>query len=443
MKTVWLILLWPAVLFGQMPQLLWGPVVGHAAHREVMFSFGFSDALQNAALEELKVTSEPPVSGLSWRRVPVNNQAVLKLAVENLEPGKAYSFTFLLKDKELTHPVTVKTAPLYAGWMQADPPDYTFLAGSCFYLNDPPYDRPGRPYGQNSDIIGTMAATRADFNLLLGDNFYFRDADWDSPSGMRYRYLHTFTHPEMARLLASRPNYAIWDDHDFGPNDADRTYALRGEALKLFLDHWPNPECLRANGGIYTTFEYGDAAFFLLDDRWFRAPNALKETEKPFLGEEQLRWLAESLVASQKPWKFVVCGNQVINTAGAKECYRSYNGEFARLFKMLREQRVEGLIFLSGDRHFSELLCDTTLLDYPVFELTCSPVTSTVHEIREKERNNPLRVPASLVRQNNFSRISLRGPVADRRLVMEHLDTSGKVLWRHEIAYGNLRVNKP
>lgn len=443
MKTVWLILLWPALICGQNVKLLWGPVVGHAAHREVQFSFGFSEELAAADLKELRITVEPSVKGMTWRRIPTTDKTLLKLAVENLQPGISYSLAFTLKDNKLAGPVTVKTSPVYAHWMTGDPPDFTFLAGSCFYLNDQPYDRPGKPYGQDPTIIGTMAATPADFNLLLGDNFYFRMADWDSPSGMRYRYRHTFTHPEMARLLASRPTYVIWDDHDYGPNDADRTYPLRGEALSLFLDHWSNPENLRENGGNYTSFEYGDAAFFLLDDRWFRAPNALKETEKPFLGEEQLRWLAESLVASQKPWKFVVCGNQVINTAGAKECYRSYNGEFVRLFKMLREQRVEGLIFLSGDRHFSELLCDTTLLDYPVFELTCSPVTSTVHEIREKERNNPLRVPASLVRQNNFSRISLRGPVADRRLVMEHLDASGKVLWRHEIAYGSLRVNKP
>lgn len=443
MKSLWLFLLWPVVVCGQTARLLWGPVLGHAAHREVLFNFGFSEELAAEELKELKVAVEPPVNSMTWRRIPTADKSLLKVAVENLQPATAYTFTFVFKDKKLAGPVTVKTAPVYANWMTGDPPDFTFLAGSCFYLNDPPYDRPGKPYGQDPAIIGTMAATQADFNLLLGDNFYFREADWDSPSGMRYRYRHTFTYPEMARLLAARPNYAIWDDHDFGPNDADRTYPLRGEALSLFLDYWPNPINQRENGGIYTSFEYGDAAFFLLDDRWFRAPNNLREVDKPFLGEAQLRWLVESLAASEKPWKFLVCGNQVINTAGTKECYRSYSGEFRRLFRMLREQKVEGLIVLSGDRHFSELLCDTTLLDYPVYELTCSAVTSTVHVLKEKEKDNPLRVPGSLVQQNNFSRLSLRGPRADRKLIMEHLDAAGQVLWRHELSLNSLKAKKP
>jgi alkaline phosphatase D len=247
----------------------------------------------------------------------------------------------------------------------------------------------------------------------------------------------------MVRLLASRPNYAIWDDHDYGPNDADRTYPLRGVALSLFLDHWPNPMNHRESGGIYTAFEYGDAAFFLVDDRWFRAPNALRDEDKPFLGEDQLQWLVESLASTEKPWKFLVCGNQVINTMGTKECYRSYSGEFRRLFTMLRGQKVEGLIVLSGDRHFSELLCDSTLLEYPVYELTCSAVTSSVHLLKEKEKNNPLRVSGSLVQHNNFSRLSIRGPRTDRRLIMEHLDASGRVLWRYELALNSLKVKKP
>lgn len=443
MKTVGLLLILPAVVWGQASRLLWGPVVGHAAHREVQFSFGFSDEISEADLKELKVTVKPPVSNLTWRRIPTTEKTLLKISVENLQPGTTYTFSMTLKDKKLLEEVTLKTAPVYAGWMNSDPPDFTFLAGSCFYLNDPPYDRPGKPYGQDPAIIGTMAATPADFNLLLGDNFYYREADWDSPSGMRYRYRHTFSHPEMTRLLASRPNYAIWDDHDYGPNDADRTFPLRAEALSLFLDHWPNPINHRESGGIYTAFEYSDAAFFLVDDRWFRAPNALNEVDKSFLGDVQLRWLVESLASTEKPWKFLVCGNQVINAVGTKECYRSYSGEFRRLFRMLREQKVEGLIILSGDRHFSELLCDSTLLEYPVYELTCSAVTSSVHTLKEKEKNNPLRVPGSLVQQNNFSRLSLRGPRTDRRLIMEHLDATGKVLWRHELALNSLKVKKP
>lgn len=433
-----------SALLTQGQKLVWGPVKGHVAHREAVIIYGFEKPLPPEVQNNLKVTIRPELSSFTWRVIPAQEPHILKVAAENLWPGQTYILKFYLKGKPLGPQVTVTTPRVYARWTPGDPPDFTFLAGSCFYLNDRPFDRPGKPYGQDSSIIGTMASTPADFNLLLGDNFYYREADWSSRSGMRYRYYHTFTHPLMARLLAARPTYAIWDDHDFGPNDADHSFPLRRDALELFRDHWGNPPNSWADAGIFTTFEYADAAFFLLDDRWFRAPNNLKDAERPFLGEKQVQWLVESLVTCEKAWKFVVCGNQMINNTEAKECYRSYAGEFNRLFREVRRQRIEGLIILSGDRHFSELLKDTTLLEYPLYELTCSPVTSTIHEITSpQEKNNPLRVPGSLVQSNNFSRLSIRGPKQNRVLYLEHLDAKGRSLWQYKIPYSQLKIPKP
>ena len=70
--------------------------------------------------------------------------------------------------------------------------------------------------------------------LWLGDNTYYREPVF-SASGMNYRYSHTREIPELQELLSSTHNYAIWDDHDyFGPNDADRSYKMRNEALEVF-----------------------------------------------------------------------------------------------------------------------------------------------------------------------------------------------------------------
>ena len=45
----------------------------------------------------------------------------------------------------LDRPLRFTTQPLWQ-W-RTDPPSFTAALGSCAYVNDPPYDRPGDPYG--------------------------------------------------------------------------------------------------------------------------------------------------------------------------------------------------------------------------------------------------------------------------------------------------------
>ena len=36
---------------------------------------------------------------------------------------------------------------------RTDPPDFKFVIGSCSYVNEPKFDRPGEPYGSNFEIF--------------------------------------------------------------------------------------------------------------------------------------------------------------------------------------------------------------------------------------------------------------------------------------------------
>ena len=119
--------------------------------------------------------------------------------------------------------------------------------------------------------------------LWLGDNIYLREADWNTRTGIMYRYTHTRSLPEMQPLLASSINYAIWDDHDFGPNDADRSYHLKNTTLEAFKLFWANPTYgIVGDSGVATTFEWGDVQFFMLDNRYFRAPNERNRENVPY-----------------------------------------------------------------------------------------------------------------------------------------------------------------
>lgn len=329
----------------------------------------------------------------------------------------------------------------------AGPADITFLAGSCTYINDPAVDPPGRPYGQDTYIFKTMTALPSDFMLWLGDNVYLRPADYNSASGMQYRYSFNRKSPVLAGLLASRPNYAVWDDHDYGSNDAGASFDLKPVAQKLFRDYWGNKTYgLDGDNGIYSRFSWGDCDFFLMDDRSWRSAAALEDSvdgkpncEKKFFGPGQFSWLKDQLLTSTATFKFIVSGSQMLNPLAEKEHFRDYPCEFNTLMAFIVKHKIPGIVFLSGDRHFSEVIAWKPEGGYTLYDFTCSALTSTPHPLSPKEMDNPFRVSETLVEENNFSLFEIRGGKGERTLKVQTMDKKGVVKARFEINASDLK----
>ena len=154
---------------------------------------------------------------------------------------------------------------------RTDPPDVKFIVGSCSYINEPKFDRPGEPYGSNFEIFKSINKKNPDFMLWLGDNTYLREPDWNSRTGFIKRYSHTRAFPELQPLLASTHHYATWDDHDYGPNNSDGSFWLKETASEIFKLFWGNPNYdITGKGGITGFFQWSDLDFFLLDNRYHR-----------------------------------------------------------------------------------------------------------------------------------------------------------------------------
>jgi alkaline phosphatase D len=332
---------------------------------------------------------------------------------------------------------------------RTDPPPCRIAIGSCAYINDADYDRPvksgDQPYGGGYEIFQSIARQRPDAMLWLGDNVYYREADWLNETAMRYRYAHGRALPEMRELLASSHHYAIWDDHDFGPNDSDRAYRAPERALRVFKDYWANSSYgLPETPGIFSRFEWNDLEFFLLDDRYHRSPNrAPNDPKKVMFGDAQMRWLMDALVSSNAPFKIIAGGNQMMNPLTPFEAFGNFPEEQRRLIDFIREARVPGVLFLSGDRHHTELIKRIEPGLYPLYDFTSSPLTSTAEQPRKEEENNPARVPGTWVTGvRNFGLIEASGPAKQRKLVLRTLDATGKEWWRHEIAAADLTFPK-
>jgi alkaline phosphatase D len=306
--------------------------------------------------------------------------------------------------------------------------------GSCTYINEPIYDRPGAGYGSEYEIFQSIDTKQPNLMLWLGDNTYLREPDWYSRTGIFHRYTHSRSIPEMQPLLARTHHYATWDDHDYGPNNADRTWIqkeLTTEAFELF---WGNlnfgpPEF----GGIGGMFRYNDVDFFLLDNRSFRTPNDQKRADnKTVLGKEQLEWIIESLIFSDASYKMVCIGGQVLNTNKGGETYINLAPlERAYLLERIEEENIKNVVFLTGDRHHTELSELTLGNGEKVYDLTISSLTAGTGSERSEINRN--RVDGTLIVQHNFGVLEFEGPYQERKLTVKVYDKDGALLWERSL----------
>lgn len=321
-------------------------------------------------------------------------------------------------------------------WQYRKPaPDFSFLAGSCFYINEPIYDRP-QPYGKDSSIIESMAKEKANFMMWLGDNWYTRESDFFDDWGLWYRASHDRSVPILQKFLRSMPHYAIWDDHDYGPNNGDLSFALKETSRKVFTRYWANPSYGEDGKGIYTKISYSDADFFLLDDRTFRSAdfmdamiNGKPNPNKKMFGEKQMNWLKNAVINSSAPFKIIVAGSQVLNVASTQDCLKDYPVEFEELLSFLEQERISGVLFMSGDRHHSEIIRYQRPQAYALYDITTSPLTAGIAAVREPERSNPERIAGTLVEAQNYSRFTISGKPKERKLKVEFLGAKRGKAW--------------
>ncbi|MEZ0484086.1 alkaline phosphatase D family protein [Fibrella aquatica] len=419
-----------------------GPMLGYAEMREVMVWVQTKKPAR-VQIRYVEQGTKSPVMLTQEVKTSVDKANTAHLVANEVMPGKRYSYEVLVNGKPVALPyeTTFQTQPLWQ--FRTDPPNFTFALGSCTYVNEPPYDRPGRPYGDNYGIFASMTAKKPDFMLWTGDNTYTREVDWNSRTGVLKRYTHTRSLPEMQPLLASTHNYAIWDDHDYGPDDSDRSFWMKDVTLEAFKLFWANPNYV-FDEGCAGTFVWGDCQFFLLDDRTFRAPNAQPDggadgAVKAYFGSKQLNWFVDALRFSKATFKFVVTGGQVINPTAAFENYANYATERTQLLNRLAEATIPGLLFITGDRHHSIIHKLDRPGTYPLYDVTISPLTSGPAQPTPAELAQPTVVEGTLLGERNFATMAVSGPLANRLLTIRAFDATGKEKWVQTLKATDLR----
>ena len=417
-----------------------GPMVGYSTMQEVLL-WVQTEETANVHFEYYEINNPKVKFSTDKIETEKKNGYVAKLIADQVIPGKKYKYEVYINNYKIerNYAMEFQTQELWK-W-RTNPPDVKFIIGSCSYINEPKFDRPGKPYGSNFEIFNSINKKKPDFMLWLGDNTYLREPDWNSRTGFIKRYSHTRAFPELQPLLASTHHYATWDDHDYGPNNSDGSFWLKETASEIFKLFWGNPNYdVTGKGGITGFFQWSDLDFFLLDNRYHRTANNNLTGNRQMLGKDQIDWLINALSFSQASFKFVAVGGQVISNGAVYENYATYPDERKYLLDKIREAKIEGVIFLDGDRHHTILSkMQETKNVYPLYDLTCSSLTAGVNN--DNEPYNSFKLEETFVNVNNFGMLNVTGPTNDRELTIQIFDKDGKELWIKSIKANDLKYD--
>ena len=288
-------------------------------------------------------------------------------------------------------------------------------AGSCY--------RPARP----DTIFRTIREARPDLFLFIGDNVY-PESEHDDPalSSLKQAYALLAQSSAFSALRAEIPVITTWDDHDYGLDDAGRSFRHRETAESLFEHVWAlgPDDPRRQREGVYHEVITGPAGrqlqMILLDTRFFRSD--YDSTEPTMLGETQWQWLTDML---EKPADLRLLVSPVIVFGpGYSEAWTRMPGELRRLTALLH--RTGNIFMVSGDLH-SAAFYHKVDSDREVVEIVASslndPLSGILSQVTDRPEAARLGVP---FHDANFALIDIDWQIGNILLTVR--DQAGRVV---------------
>ena len=400
------------------PRVMQGPMVGavtdHDSRIWVRLSGKYPVTVEYGAdfqLASFKAT-EPVVASKA-------NDYTVVIVIDDLEPDTQYFYRIKVNngaDRYLRDdpPYSFKTAPAPGAAT-----DFRVAFGS------------GARFGEDrvQPIWTTVSELAPDLLLWLGDNIY---GDALDPEILREEYRRLRDMATLQPVIHNISNLAVWDDHDYGLNNHDRTNPIKDEALEIFKQYWANPAYgLGDVPGIFFSYSYGRVDFFFLDDRWYRDPDIDPDTpQKTQLGEAQLAWLKSELEASSAVFKVLVSGGGWTSSKGATgDSWAAFLHERNHIFDFIRDNGISGVVLISGDSHIGELnvIPWSDEGGYDLYDLVSSPFAQKAPDSwldrRPERRIRPVYFGGSNIGIIDF--LFDGSP----RLVFRVIDTHGRNVW--------------
>lgn len=290
-----------------------------------------------------------------------------------------------------------KTLPTAHMLDLAETPDLHIAFGSCNKQNEeqPLWD----------DVLNL----KPDAWVWLGDNIY---ADTKDMTLFKEKYKQQNANPSYIKIKDSMDVYGIWDDHDYGKNNAGEEFTKKKEARDLLFEFIELPRSNEAwnREGAYQSHRINKNGvtikLLLIDSRYFRQEPSRKlnkyskEYGPDILGEDQWVWLEHELHDENADYFILANGIQVIAEDHKYEKWANFPTARERLFDLIQNVSSAKVILLSGDRHLSEVSAlQLDGLTYPLYDITSSGLTHTYRNFQGEENQHRI---GDVIAQKNF-----------------------------------------
>jgi len=287
-----------------------------------------------------------------WRRVTAENDFTAQIQLAGLKPGTKHYF-----EAQTRSPQGKPHASLRGSFTTAPPADaaapvvFTVITGQAYKDVD---------HADGFHLYEAMGKLQPHFLVPTGDTVYYDSEDprAETVPLARYHWHRMYSYPRHVAFHLHVPGYWEKDDHDCYSNDCWPTMkpVMRpltfADGLRLFREQVPMGD------KTYRTFRWGkDLQIWLVEGRDFRSPNNMPDgPEKTIWGTEQLRWLKETLLASDATFKVLISPTPIIGPDRSNKADNHANKAFAHEGDVFREWAQKNLgerfFICCGDRHW-------------------------------------------------------------------------------------------
>ncbi|MGW3936434.1 alkaline phosphatase D family protein [Streptomyces phaeochromogenes] len=216
----------------------------------------------------------------------------------------------------------------------------------------------------NNPVFDTMAAqSRAEewvWFSHLGD-LHYRNIAVNTPALFRAAYDDNFNYnlgfnpgARQGTFLRNQAITYVWDDHDFGANNSNRTSASNPAVNQVYRECVPHYPLAAPTTGIYQAWQVGRVLYIASDVRSFRDPNSNAQAPtKTMLGTAQKAWMENLLSTSdaealvwQSPSRWLA------SDSGTGDTWNSFLHERAEMIQMFGDTGwLDRMIQLTADQH--------------------------------------------------------------------------------------------
>ena len=268
-------------------------------------------------------------------------------------------------------------------------------------------------------LLKVAANLKPDVFIYLGDNIYGDSRTMDT---LQAKYDRLAAKDEFQNLWNSTKVLSIWDDHDYGENDAGRHYPFKEASKAIFMDFWKVPanSDRRKHKGIYGV-EYLEkdgkkVQLILLDTRTFRDKLVHRDStdsihkndyainpspDSTILGQEQWQWLEQQLTPPAE-MRIIASSIQFSHEYNGWESWTNVPHQQQYMIDLIQKTKANGVVFISGDVHWGEISKMDVDSGYPIYDVTSSGITQTWDIIEPNTNRIGEPVP-----QNNVGLIEL------------------------------------